>query len=202
MIVVGVTGSLATGKSFVAGILKSLGADVLDADRIAHRAIRKKSAQYRKAAAAFGRKILSDDGEIDRKALAGAVFSDEKKLRRLVKIVHPSVIKEIKRRLRIVSLRRRRSIVVIDAPLLIESGLLDEVDILIVVTSTRATQLARAGRGLKLDKKDAVRRIRRQMPLAEKAKRADLIIDNDGSMARTKKQVVKVWKILKRLDLK
>jgi dephospho-CoA kinase len=116
--VIGLTGGFGTGKSYAAGVFKSMGARVIDADKLAHDALKKSSGTYRKIKAAFGQYALDKSGNIDRKKLARAVFSDEKLLKKLNAIIHPGVIRAIKANIRN---SQKNEVVVLDAPLLIEA---------------------------------------------------------------------------------
>lgn len=188
--VVGLTGNFGTGKTFVAGVFRSLGAKVCDADAIAHRVIRKNSPAHKRIVAVFGKEVLGARGEIDRSKLGRAAFADKALLKKLNAIVHPRVIREIK-----VFIRKapRGSIVVIDAPLLIEAGLDKITDKLVVVGCSKRRQIERCAKKFRLKKREILQRVKRQMPLSRKMKMADFPIENSGTRLATKKQVIKVW---------
>ena len=188
--IIGLTGSFGTGKTFVASIFRTLGAKVVDADRIAHQVIRKGSPEYRRVVHLFGKDILNKAGEIDRKRLSGIVFSDKALLKRLTRIVHPAVIKEIRRYIRGAG---EKNAVVVDAPLLLEANLADLVDKLVVVKCSKRRQIARCQEKFCLQKKEILRRIESQIPLKRKIKMADFVIDNNQTRSNTKRQVRKVW---------
>ena len=190
MKVIGLTGSFGTGKTFVASIFKTLGAKVIDADRIAHKVIRKGRPEYAQIIKLFGRDILDKRGEIDRGKLGRIVFSDAALLKKLVKIVHPPVIKYIERAVRSAG---KEDTVVIDAPLLIEARLGKLIDRLIVVKCSKRRQIARCQEKFCLQKKEILRRIESQIPLKRKIKMADFVIDNNQTRSNTKRQVRKVW---------
>ena len=189
--VIGITGSFGTGKSFVASVFRSLGAKVVDADRMAHEVIRKGTPEYRRIVKGFGKNILTGRGEIDREKLGEVVFSDVALLRKLTGIVHPEVIRKIRRS---VEAAGKKDIVVIDAPLLIEANLSKLIDKLVVVKCSKRRQIERCQEKFCLQKKEILRRIRNQMPLSKKLKMADIVIDNSLTKAHTKKQVRKVWR--------
>jgi len=195
MCVIGLTGSLGTGKSTVAEMFRQLGAKVLNADTIAHQQIAPGAACFKPIIRMFGKDILTA-GRIDRKKVGSLVFRDINQLRKLERIVHPAVRKIILYKIRQVKKRRRKSIVVIDVPLLFESKLKADVDISIVVKTTRVTQIARATKQLGMTKPEALRRINAQMPLQKKIRLADIIIDNNGSLTKTKTQVNLIWEKL------
>lgn len=191
MIILGLTGSFGTGKTFVASIFKALGAKIIDADKIARKAIKKGSTTYKRIVDAFGDDILDEGRNINRRRLAGIVFDNKNNLNRLNEIVHPEVIREIKER---IEGARSKDIVIIDAPLLIEANLANVVDKLIVVKSSMSNQIDRCMSKFGISEEDILKRINSQIPLERKARMADFVIDNDGTKAETKKQVRKIWR--------
>jgi len=195
MCVIGITGSLGTGKSTVAKMFAELGAKVLDADRIAHQQMLPGAVCFRPIVNTFGKDILVA-GRIDRKKISAHVFRNIKQLRKLEQIVHPAVRKVILTKIRHYKNHRRKRVVVVDIPLLFESKLNRYVDFIIVVKASRAKQILRATKKLGMTKIEALRRIRAQMPLRQKIRLADIIIDNDGALMKTKKQVVLIWEKL------
>ena len=197
MIIIGITGGFGTGKSFVAGIFKKLGAEVIDADKIAHDTLRNDRTVYKKVVAVFGRLILdSSGGSIDRKALGKAVFDDKKRLARLNSIIHPVVICRIENEIK----ASKKDILAVDAPLICETGLSRLIDVLVVVKVSAPLQIDRCVKKFKLDRKDVYKRIMCQMPLKTKIKKADYVIDNNGTRKRTERQVIKIWQELKSFD--
>ncbi|MDD3905391.1 MAG: dephospho-CoA kinase [Candidatus Omnitrophica bacterium] len=191
--IIGITGSFGTGKTFVASVFGSLGASVIDADRIAHAVIQKKSREYIRIVKLFGKDILNRKGEIDRKRLGDKVFTHPALLKKLNKIVHPRIIKEIKCSIRRAKKSNRKGVVVIDAPLLIEAGLDRLTDKLVVVKCSKRRQVERCREKFCIQKKEIARRISSQMTLKKKLKMADLVIDNSGTKFRTREQVRRVW---------
>jgi dephospho-CoA kinase len=189
-VVIGITGSFGTGKSFVASLFRRMGAKVIDADRLARAALEKDAAVRRKIIAAFGPEILDSGDAIDRKRLGKIVFSDRKALNRLNGIIHPVVISAIKRFARD---NRARATVVIDAPLLVEAGLAGLVDRLIVVKASRANQIKRCIKKFGMTREDVLKRAKSQAPLRKKEKMADFVIDNDGARSGTRRQVKMIW---------
>lgn len=188
----GLTGNIACGKSTVLRQLGELGAYVIDADELIHGILRKDGAAYQPVVSEFGRGILREDGEIDRRALAAIVFSDPKKLRKLEEIEHPIVRRVIDEKIADAS----KPIVVLDAIKLIESGWADKSDAVWVVTCGRDQQLERLmiTRGYSRDEAEA--RIDAQSPQQTKIARADVVIDNSGTLERTREQVLAAWKVL------
>jgi len=191
-IVLGVTGSLASGKTTVSGMLRIMGAEVIDADRIAHELILPGKPAHKEIVRLFGKKILKKDGEIDRKALGRLVFCDERLLKKLDQCLHPRIKARIKKGIR----NACAKIVVLDAPLLLEAGLGQIADKLIVVTASRAKQMRRAGIKMGFEENEITGRITAQIPLEEKAAMADFIIDNDGTLNKTRRQVTQIWRLL------
>lgn len=199
MLIIGITGGLGTGKTTVAKIFKRLGATVLDADEIAHRLIEPKAKAYKEVVNYFGDEILNEDKTINRKALAKLAFSSEARLKKLCGIIHPLVYKEIERRLEKIKRSNPKAIVVLDIPLLFESGARSKVDRLVVVKSKREIQLKRASKNSGLTRSQILQRIRAQMHLREKIKAADFVVDNNGALKSTRKQAIDIWKMLVRM---
>jgi dephospho-CoA kinase len=187
--VIGITGNFGTGKSFAASVFKATGAQVIDADSVAHEVIKKGRPEYRKVVEIFGKGVLDKNRDIDRKELAGIVFSDKKKLKILNSVIHPAVIKYIRRR---IGQAKGCGIMVIDAPLLIEAGLANIADSLVVVKCPEKEQIKRAMNKFKIKKGEVLQRIRNQMSMSKKIELADFVIDNSGTKAETKKQVLRI----------
>ena len=169
-----------------------LGARVIDTDGIVHKEMRRGGRCYAPVIRAFGARVAGDNG-IDREKLAGIVFNDRRKLKRLEGIVHPKVRLGISEELKKC---RGKGIAVIEVPLLFEAGFDRCVDTTIVVTSRRDAQINRSHKSLKLTRTEALRRIKAQMPLRDKIRRADIIIDNSKTKTQTHKQVKAIWQKL------
>jgi dephospho-CoA kinase len=199
MLRAGLTGGLASGKSAVAALFRGLGAFHVDADRIVHELLAPGGGAEAEVVARFGRGIVGLCGVIDRKALAAIVFADPRARSELNALVHPKVREEIARRVSAhESGKRVAPVALVDAALLVESGIHRDLDALIVVTSSERTQIARAiDRGM--TEAEARARIAAQAPLQDKLAAADFVIDNDGSLDETARQVRAVWdELLKR----
>lgn len=192
--VIGVTGSFGSGKSTVARMFASLGARLIDADRIAHQLISPETSAYRKIVKSFGRRILTKEARIERKKLGRLVFGNRQLLRKLNRIVHPQVITVIKKEI----VKSKKKIFVLDAPLLIEAGLRKKVDLLIVVRNTRKKQIERLLKKDSYSKAEIIKRINSQMALSKKMRLADFIIDNRGSLENTRMQVKKIYRVLEK----
>jgi dephospho-CoA kinase len=187
--VIGVTGNLGVGKTTVARMFRKLGAKVIDADRIAHMIIKPCTPAYRQVIASFGRGVLAGI-HISREKLAGIVFSEEKKIKKLNKITHPKILKIIKNKIKELPDKR---ILVIDAPLLIESGLSSWVDRLVVVKSQPGIQKQRLKK-CGFTTNEINRRLNVQLSQKTKIGLADFVIDNSGTRNETQKQVRDIWR--------
>jgi dephospho-CoA kinase len=183
-LLVGLTGGLATGKSTVSALLRQLGCVVLDADLLAREVVEPGQPALATIAREFGPDLLQPDGRLDRKRLGAIVFADPERRRRLEAIIHPAIRERFVARLAELDAEGFAGIVVWDAPVMIESGGHTTMDRLVVVVTDAATQrdraLARDG-----DRADIERKIANQMPLSDKARLADYVIDNSGDRAAT-----------------
>jgi len=183
-LLVGLTGGLATGKSTVAEILRGLGCVVLDADVLAREVVEPGQPALAAIVREFGHDVLQPDGTLDRKRLGAIVFADPGRRQRLEAITHPAIRDRFLSRLAELEAEGFEGIVVWDAPVMIETGGHKAMDRLVVVTADAATQRARA-LARDGDPADAERKIASQMPLADKARLADHVIDNSGAGAAT-----------------
>lgn len=194
-IVIGVTGGIATGKSTVLKILAELGAETLSADDIAREVLSKNSQAYNRTVTRFGDRILAPNGEIDRSVLASIIFSDSDARQDLNKITHPFIIARIQERID----RFRNShlfenvTLAVEIPLLIECGLEEIVDKVLVVAAEPETQIRRLTTRSEISPDEALQRINAQMPLARKIERADRVIWNDGSYELLRRSVEALW---------
>ena len=199
MLKVGLTGSIAVGKSFVLGVLKELGCHVLDADEVAREVVKAGTAGLRAVVEAFGDEILRADGTLDRSKLGSIVFTDENKRRQINSILHPFIITAQDEELRRLEREDPQSIAVVDAALMIESGGYKRFDKLIVVHCDPEIQLQRLMKRDKLSREDAERRINSQMPQEEKKRYADFLIDTSGPFESTRQQVELAFHELKNI---
>jgi len=200
MINVGLTGSIAVGKTFVCNVLRELGCYVLDADLTAREVVEKGSPVLGELVETFGGSILLPDGSLDRKRLGSIVFGDKEKLASLNSIVHPPVIARQTEWLREVEAKDADAIAVIDAALMIESGNYKRFDKLIVVWCEPDIQFARLKKRDKLSDEEARRRIASQMPQDEKKEFADILIDTSGTPEDTRRRTTEVFRELSRLN--
>ncbi|MED5048959.1 dephospho-CoA kinase [Bacillus siamensis] len=190
-LVIGLTGGIASGKSTVARMLIDKKITVIDADVIAKQAVEKGMPAYGQIVESFGKDILLENGGIDRKKLGSIVFTDEQKRLMLNQIVHPAVRAEMMKQ-RDEAVARKERFVVLDIPLLYESGLDYLVGKVLVVTVPADIQLKRLMKRNSLTEEEAMSRITSQMPLADKTKKADAVIDNSGSLDYTKHQLEEI----------
>jgi dephospho-CoA kinase len=194
--VIGLTGNIATGKTTVAAMLAELGAEVIDADRLVHHLQGPGSLLAGPLSAAFGPHVVNPDGSINRPALGQVVFSDPAKLDELERLIHPAVVE----RMRLATEEPGPPVLVLDAIKLIEAGIADFCDEVWVIDADRETQVARIMSRNDIGRSEAERRIDAQPPQSEKLARADVVIDNAGSLAATRAQVLAAWERLTSRD--
>ena len=199
LLVIGLTGPIAGGKSLVASMLSELGAQVLDADRISHDVLGSDEV-VTQVVAHWGAGVLDDEGQLDRKKLAEVVFADVEEVRRLESIVHPEVCRRI---VSAIETERARSgqgrpadtprRIVIDAPLLFEAGLDQRCDCIVFVDAPQEVRVQRVLKTRAWDRKELHKRERHQKPSSFKCNRADIVITNSDSIEELQKQVKKLW---------
>jgi dephospho-CoA kinase len=193
---VGLTGGIATGKSTVAVIFGQAGAKIIDADQIARNVVQKGLPAWQKVVAHFGPRVLMLDGQINRATLADVVFNDPIQKRYLNAIVHPYVHREIEELTQQFRKTKVHDVVVLDVPLLYEVGMDKDLDKVIVVYVPEEVQLDRLMKRDELSEQSARVRIQSQMPIEEKRRRADIVIDNSGSLETTRTAAFKVYRTL------
>ncbi|RMH34109.1 MAG: dephospho-CoA kinase [Nitrospirae bacterium] len=197
MLVVGITGGLATGKTTVAEMFKACSAYVIDADVLARQVVEPGKPAWREIVRRFGPGILNPDKTLDRAALAQIVFRDPRKLKALTDIIHPRVARAQAQLVKDIAQHDPSAVVVYDAALLIEAGAHRRMDKIIVVKADRATQIARACRRNGLSKRQAERRIRNQMPLRQKLRYADYVIDGTLPLSQLRRIVKNLYRRFK-----
>ena len=197
MIKVGLTGSIAVGKSYVCKIFRELGAFVLDADQTAREVVEPNTKGLRLITKAFGDDILHPNGELDRIKLGTIIFTDEAKRQLLNEIVHPLVIEKQNEWLRQIESEKTDAICIIDAALIIESGGFKRFDKLIVVWCDSDIQLKRLMLRNNLSEEEALKRINSQMPQGEKKLYADFLIDTSEGFVAAEQQTYEVFRQLK-----
>lgn len=199
MLRVGLTGGLASGKSFVGEALASLGCHLLKADDLGHQLLQPGTEVYENVVEAFGPGILDSEGRIVRRALASLVFENPEKLALLNSLVHPAVIEEEERWMQQIAASDPHGIAIVEAAILIETGSYRRFDRIVLAVCSDEQQIARAMKRDGLTREEALARLQRQMPLAEKRKFADFIIDTSGEKEQTLVQVHRLYEELRRL---
>ena len=195
MKVIGVTGGIGSGKSTVSELLAELGAVIIDADEVGHEALKPDTEVWREVVAAFGRQIVTPEGDIDRAKLGEIVFGNPESLSRLNQIMHPRMYDMVKAKLE--GYRRQGvAVVVLEAPLLIEANWTSLVDEVWVTVAAEATVLRRIKEKFGLSEGESLARIRCQLPSEERAKHADVIIDTDCGLDELKAKVRELWRRL------
>lgn len=195
MKIVGLTGSIATGKSVVAKMFAELGVKIVDSDAIAKDIVRNGKPAYNEILEHFGSDVLAPDGEIDREKLGKIIFEDETKRQILNEITHPRVFEIMRTEINIYA-SQGVAVAMCDVPLLIESGAQNWLKPIVLVYVDRETQLARLMQRDGCSRERAISRISSQMQIDEKRKFADYIIDNSGSIEDTRRQVEKIYETL------
>ncbi|MEG3593945.1 MAG: dephospho-CoA kinase [Chloroflexota bacterium] len=193
MIIIGLTGGIGTGKSTASRLLSNLGAVVLDADSLGHDTYKKGTELFRALVKTFGQEIVGKKGEIDRTKLADIVFANQNLLTRLNLMVHPQIKTHIEKAISRLD-RKKTSMVVIDAAILVEAGWTDLVDEVWVLTAERKTIIERLSNKFKNNMAGALKRMEFQMPQSELVSKADVVIDNDGSCGVLKERVSLLFK--------
>lgn len=189
-LVLGILGGIASGKSTVARMLESLGAVVVDADRLAHEALRDPKI-HPELTALFGPGTVSREGEVDRAVIAASVFDDPELLAALEDLVHPVVRRRI---LQAIADNGHAEMVVVDAPLLVEAGLTDLVDAMLFVEAPRRVRSRRAAEHRSWSGAELERRELRQMPVGKKRRQAGYVVENDGSIEDLRARVALIYR--------
>jgi dephospho-CoA kinase len=193
--VIGLTGGIGSGKSTVSRLLQKLGASLVDADAIVHELQAAGSPMLERIVDAFGPGMLTRSGELDREALGSLVFGDAEARQRLNAIVHPAVGVEMARRIE-EARKGRAPLVVVDVPLLLETGRRQGFDAVVVVYCRESQQIERQQARDGSSREDAEQRVRAQLSIEEKRRMADHVIDNSGSMEETDRQVRDLYEAL------
>jgi dephospho-CoA kinase len=198
LLIAGLTGGIATGKSTVSSILREAGTIIIDADAIARDAVKKNLPAWHEIVRIFGKEVLLPDGEIDRAYLGGIIFRDSSKKEILNQIVHPHVIQKVAELIEEIGKKFPDSIVILDVPLLIEAGMDKGLEDVILVYTPEWIQIERLIERDGITEEEALLKIRSQMPIEDKRKVASVIIDNSGSIEATKKRALEVFDSLKK----
>ncbi len=196
MLLIGLTGGIASGKTTVSNMFVKLGAHLIDADVIARDVVKPDKPAWKEIVSAFGESVLDDKKEIIRKKLAAAIFDSPEKRKQLEAITHPRIIEEENRLINEIRKNNKSGIIILDAALLIEAGHHNRVDKLIVVYLNKNTQIKRLRKRDNLNSVDAEKRLDSQMSLDEKVNFANYVIDNGKSPDEVEKQVSQIYKKL------
>ena len=191
MLLIGLTGGIGSGKSTVARLLERRGAVVIDADQLAREAVAKGTPGFDRVVAAFGTNVLTPDGDLDRGALAARIFSDPAEKAALEAIVHPEVARRFGER--VDPLRTSDRLVVYVTPLLVELGLAPAFDVVVVVTASPHLRISRVASDRGLSPDDVRDRMAAQATDEQRMEVADVLVDNDGSLADLEPQVDRLW---------
>jgi dephospho-CoA kinase len=191
MRVLGLTGGIGSGKSLVSQCFRELGAEVIDADQLARDVVEPGTPALDQIRKSFGDEILLDDGRLNRAKLASIIFADPEARARLDAITHPPIRERLRQE--VTKRAERPGVLILDIPLLYENGRAHAVEKVIVVWVDRATQLSRLMQRSGLSHLNAEQRIDAQMPLDEKRRRADEVIDNSGTVDATRRQVEAIY---------
>ena len=192
MLVIGLTGSIGTGKSEAAGLLEALGASLISADQVGHEAYSPNTEAWEQVVAAFGGGILQGDGEINRRELGAIVFSDPDKLEKLNQIMHPRMARVVADKIEILR-SQGVDVVVVEAALLFEAGWDSLVEEVWVTDSPEQIVIERLKQRNGLSEEEARKRISSQMDRVERLERSDFVIDNSGDMAGLGNAIKELW---------
>ena len=197
VIIAGLTGGIASGKSTVSRFLSDAGARIIDADKIAREVVKPGTPGYDAILSFFSRTILLPDGEIDRRRLGEIIFNDTDKKARLDAIVHPLVFERSAEMIAQIAAQAPDAVVIMDIPLLLEAGMGSDLAEVIVVYVPENIQLERLRNRDGIDKQAAMARIRSQMPIEKKRKLATIVIDNSSTLSDSRKRALAVFNRLK-----
>jgi len=198
LIIAGLTGGIATGKSTVSSILREAGAIIIDADTIARDSVKKDLPAWHEIVRIFGKAVLLPDGEIDRTHLGDIIFKNSSKKETLNKIVHPHVIQKVAERIEAIGKESPESIVILDVPLLIEAGMDKGMEDVILVYTPEWIQIERLIERDGISNEDALLRVHSQMPIEKKREFATIIIDNSGTIEATRARALEIFDSLKK----
>ncbi|MCA9483406.1 MAG: dephospho-CoA kinase [Nitrospina sp.] len=198
-LLVGLTGGMGAGKSTVSDLLSHLGAHIIDADQICRELVEPEKPAWREIVETFGKVVLTDDKTLNRKKLAGLIFDDPEKKSRLESILHPRVFEEEQRVFTQIAAEAPRTVVILDAALLIESGNYRKVDKVILVTCDPEERVRRVVAQGRVSREEALRRLSNQMPERDKVPLADYVLANDSSIENLEQKVRPLYDELKRL---
>lgn len=196
MLKVGLTGGIASGKSTVAAMFAELGARLIDTDVIAREVVAPGGLVLQRIVETFGREALDENGELDRQKLREKIFNDQQDRQKLNEIVHPAVAEKVQTELDGIERENPQAVALVDVPLLYETGTMNRYDAVVVVYVPPQVQVQRLMARDGVSRKAAEQSLKAQMPLEEKRKKAQFVVDNSGTLQETRKQVRAVWQAL------
>ncbi len=197
---IGLTGGIASGKSTVANLLKNMGIPVINLDLISRQILMKGTPGYREVINVFGQTILTSIGEINRKELGKIIFNSPQKRKKLESITHPLILAKMEEDIKKIE-DSGEEVVVVEVPLLIEVGMVDQFDQIWLVYVDKTTQLKRLKKRDDLNEEEAIARVKAQMSLDEKKAFADSLIINTGEVEELQEQIEKIWRDIKCQEL-
>jgi dephospho-CoA kinase len=195
MLLIGITGGIASGKTEVARVFRKKGATILSGDVIGRKVVESDKSVLRNLVKAFGEHIMREDGTLNRQRLGEIAFSSARGRNKLNRIVHPPLLRELRRRIRDLK-RKHKRVVVVDAALICEWGLEKELDCTIFVQSSKENKIRRLQRFKGYSRQEALDRIRSQLPDSAKKSKADFVIRNNGSLAELRKGANRAWEAI------
>jgi|LQYC01.1.fsa_nt_gi dephospho-CoA kinase len=198
MLIVGLTGGIASGKSTMADMFKKEGAYIIDIDIISRDVVKPGKPAWQDVIHIFGKEILNDDQTLNRKKVGDIVFSDAEKRKKLEEIIHPEITAESLMKINKIAKKDNQAIVIIDIPLLIETGKQDTVDKVVLVFTSPQVQIERLVKRDGLSLEDAHKRLAAQMPIENKKKYAQYIINNEEPLDKIQKKVKEIFRELKK----
>ena len=199
-LVVGITGGIATGKTTVCNMLKEMGAYLIDFDQIAKKVVEPGRPAWKQIVEYFGKQVISDDGTINRKKLSQIVFADLEKKKMLERFTHPWIYEEFVRQINEIAKRDPNAIIQVAVPLLIELNQQYRFHKIVVVYTSKETQIERLMKRDRITRQEAENMLSAQLPIDEKVRYADFVINNEGSLEETRRQVVELWERLKQIQ--
>ncbi len=194
MFLIGVTGGIACGKTEVCKVFQKKGATVLSGDQIGKEMVEKNKKVLKELVHTFGEKILNKDGNLNRRKLGRITFATKESKHKLNQIIHPYLLRNLMKRIESLRKKDKEAVVVIDAALIVEWGLEKELDYLIFVESKREDKIKRLQKLKGYSKKEAMDRIKSQLPEITKKRKADFVIRNDKGLAELRERASRVWK--------
>jgi dephospho-CoA kinase len=196
MLLIGITGGIACGKTEVAKVFEKKGAIILSGDEIGREVVERSEVVLKELVRAFGEDILKRDGSLDRRGLGRIAFASDESRYKLNKIIHPGLLKELRKRIQDIEEENPQAVVVIDAALIVEWGVEKELDHLIFVESNEENKIKRLQKEKDYSRKEALDRIKSQLPEKVKENRADIIIRNHQGLAELRKAADGAWRFI------